>query len=149
MIAGLYGLLLALILVMRLAPDSPAGRALNRQMVEEPMRHLAAFERHHLLMAVILIGMMIGGGELALVMGPEFVTAYALDLAIYFDAIMVGYVLAAAARAKSAWRAIPPRWPRRARARRLAHRRRRSRVAAARRKSPANDDEPAPVRRAA
>ena len=104
MLAAIYGLCLALMLVMRLAPDSWLGGMLVRQLVERPLRLAADLERHHLIYVVILAGFMIGGGEVFAVLGPELVAAYALNSAIYFDAVLVAYTLAAVSLARESVR---------------------------------------------
>ena len=44
-----YGLFLALLMVMRLAPDSALGRMLNRHLVERPLEWLGELDRRQLL----------------------------------------------------------------------------------------------------
>jgi len=142
------GFMAAVTLVLWLAPGSEAGRTLHRQLVERPLEALSDMKRHHLIFFVIIAGFSIAGGEAMALLGPEFVAAYALDLAIYLDAVMVTYALSAVAMARSGggWlknavmRSARPVRPRRKRA---------TRRPAGPRKS-ANDDDPAPaVRRAA
>lgn len=115
-----YGLFLALVMVMRLAPDSALGRLLNRHLVERPLEWLANFDRRQLL--------------------------YAWDLAVYLDAVAVTYALAAVAKAKFAMRAVRLRGA--VLLGRLGRRPRRARrTSAARKASPdsaGNDDDPAP-----
>jgi len=140
MLAGFYGLWLALMLVMRFAPHSWLGSVLNRQLVERPLQFAAGLERHHLIYFVIMSGMIIGGGEVIAILGPELVAAYALNSAIYFDAILVAYTLAAVSFARNALRYTRVRLHGGRRVRRLlaARRRRVRRVRTAR--APANDD---------
>jgi len=140
MTLGLCALMLALVLVMRLAPQSPAARVLQRQLVELPLRWLAGLERHQLIFVLIMAGFAAGGVEMIALLGPELVTAYAVDLAIYLDALAVTYLVVTVARLRAAARAV--RWhlkrlgvSRGIRRRRRAQRRGRNRPPAA------NDDE--------
>ena len=136
MVTVIFGFMLAITLVMWLAPGSSAGRALHRQLVEKPLDKLARFERHHLLYIVFLAAIMLGGGEIALLMGAEFMAAYAMEMALYFDAVIVSYAVAALAglkRVGSGIRAILPRLPR--------ARRKRDKAASRPPLKPANDDE--------
>src|SRR5690606_38556381 len=94
------GFMAAITLVMWLAPQSPAGRTLNEQLVERPLGALSRMKRHHLIYFVIMAGFMMGGGEVLALAGPEFVAAFAIDLAIYFDAVIVTYTLSALATAR-------------------------------------------------
>lgn len=150
MLMGFYGLCLALILVMRLAPQSPLGRTLVQQLVEEPLHRISRLERHQLIfwlmMAVLLA---IGGEVIALMGGLELTTLYLIDLSIYLDAVMATYLLAVTVRGTSAWQAlagvIRPRLSRRGTARRRRIRADRTTVE----RGANDDDEPAPVRLAA
>ena len=67
-----YGLFLALLMVMRLAPDSALGRMLNRHLVERPLEWLGELDRRQLLYAVILVAMCLGAGEAIAVIGSDF-----------------------------------------------------------------------------
>lgn len=138
------GFMIAITLVMWLAPDSAAGRAMHRNLVERPLEALAKFERHHLIYFVIMLGFMIGGGEVFAILGPEAVAAFALDFAIYIDAVLVTYALSAAAMAKRS-----ASWMKRVIIRpfaRIAPRRKRTARRSTPRRSSANDDDPDPAR---
>lgn len=128
-----------LTLVMWLVPDAPAARFLHRYLVKLPLHSAAKLERHHLLFVLIITGLMIAGGEAFAIIGPEFVAAYAIDMAIYLDAVLVTYALSAASQARStigwtmgAYRKLLRR-PQ-------ALRRKRRRTDGASGKKPANDD---------
>ena len=137
------GFMAAITLVMWLAPASAAGRVLHRQLVERPLEALSDIKRHHLIFVVIIAGFALAGGEAMAILGPEVASAFALDLAIYLDAVMVTYALSAAAMAKrgGGWlryaimRRAPRLRPRSKRAPRVSVRPRKS----------ANDDDPAPA----
>ncbi|KRA82738.1 hypothetical protein [Altererythrobacter sp. Root672] len=144
MVYGLYGLCVALMLVMRFAPDSWVGSVLNKHLVNKPLEHLADFERHKLFYLVIMSALMIGGGEVIILLGPEVVAAYAMQLAIYYDAVLVAYALAAAAVARNVVRYVRLRLGNGKAARRLvAARRRRSRPVKRMLPSANDDDGPA------
>ena len=89
--AAFLGFTIAITLVMWLAPETDAGKLLHRQLVERPLNALARFERHHLWYIVIFAGFAVGGGEMALLLGSEYIAVFAMDLAIYFDAVLVTY----------------------------------------------------------
>ena len=140
---ALLGFMAAITLVMWLAPGSEAGRALHRQLVARPLEALSDIERHHLVFFVIMAGFAIGGGEAMAVLGPEFVAAYALDLAIYLDAVMVTFALSAVAMARSGDGRLRNAVMRIAR--RMRPRSKRTTRKAVRPRKSANDDDPAPV----
>jgi len=102
---ALTGCLLFLLLIMLLLPASEAGQLLHLQLVERPLAWLAGCERHHLIYALIIGSILVGGGELMFLAGPELVTMWAMNLSIYFDAVIVTYALSAlvAARGLKSW----------------------------------------------
>ena len=97
---AILGFMTTIILIMWLVPNSDIGRALHRQLVERPLETISGLRRHDLLFFVIMAGLMVAGGEAIAVLGPEVVSAYALDLAIYVDAVLLTYALSAVAMAK-------------------------------------------------
>ena len=139
MTLSLCGLMLALVLVMRLAPQSLLARLLHRQLVELPLRWLAGLERHQLIFVLIMTAFAAGGVEAIAVLGPEMVAGYAIDLAIYLDALAVTYALAALAQLRAAARAV--RWRLKRLAMKVARRRRRAQRRVRSRPQAANDDE--------
>jgi hypothetical protein len=144
--AAFYGFCLALMLVMRLAPDSPLGRWLNHNIVQEPLARAAALERHHLIFLAIASVMLLAVGETIAIYGTfEWAMISAFDLSIYLDAVAVTAVFGVAARFRGVMQVLRGRGGVRARPKRAA-RRRRTRAGA--RKPPtksANDDDPAPA----
>lgn len=139
------GFVLVLIMVLRLAPHAPAARLLRDWLVTEPLAKLGQLKSHHLLFAVILPLMLVGGMELLIAAGSvDFLMVYALDLAIYFDAMLVAYALAAFAVARNSLRYTRLRLGGGRAARRVtAARRRRSRQARRTLPSANDDDRPA------
>ena len=140
---AILGFSLCTFLVLLVIPDSQLGRMLHRQLVERPLQKLADIKRHHLIFFAIMAGFTIAGGEAMAILGPEVVSAFALDLAIYLDAVIVTYALSAVAMAKRGggwfkYAVLRRPWRMRVRSRRAA------RTTVRPRKS-ANDDEPAPV----
>jgi hypothetical protein len=106
MLLAFYGLVLSLILVMHLAPDSPLGRAALRQLVERPLAWFAGLTRQKV-MAGLLVGIVFfGGAEVVVVMGPELMAAYLVDLALYLDVVVLTGALASLARMRDRLRAI-------------------------------------------
>ena len=144
---GICGILLATMCVMRFFPDSSAGRMLNRWLVEIPLQRAAQLERHHLIFALVMIGLMLAGGEVIAVLGPDFAVVYALDVSLYIDFLVVAVTLASVARTKSGVAALRVGLTSLgARLRRVFGRRRVRDVPAKRDKAPsANDDDPAPA----
>lgn len=139
MMTSLLGFMLAVMLVMWWVPDSPAGKLLRRQLVERPVEWFLQFERHRLIYLVLLVGMALAGGEMIVLLGPEVIATYA----IYLDAVLVSYALAAVAVARNSLRYMRLRWRRGIRVRRLVVGRRRRRRQLVRRQLPsaANDED--------
>ena len=144
MTVAFCGFTLALVLVMRLAPQSSLARLLQRQLVETPLDKLSRLKGHHLLYAAILPLLLLGGGEVLVAAGSvDFIMVYAMDLAIYFDAILFVYAVAAYTVARNSLRYTRLRMHKGVRVRRLvAARRRRQRVTASVRPSANDDDGP-------
>lgn len=142
-----YGLCLALMLVMRFAPQSPLGRWLNLNFIQEPLVRMAALERHHLIFLVIVSVMLLAAGETIAIYGTfEWAMISAFDLSIYLDAVAVTAVLGTAARFRSVMQVLRGRRIARTMPKRAARRRRRTWAGG--RKPPAksaNDDGPAPA----
>lgn len=99
---GFVGFLLVAMLVMLLVPDSPTGKLFHRHLVERPLERVANLKRHHLILVVLMAGIMISGGEIMALAGPEFIAAYAVDMALYLDLVIVSYAVVAVRRAKAA-----------------------------------------------
>ena len=100
---AIYGVLLALMLVMRFAPASPIGRALNRQLVEVPLRVLGGMQRHHLIFLIVMAALLVAGSEVILALGSmDFAVLYALDVSLYVDGLLMTLALASVARTRSA-----------------------------------------------
>lgn len=97
---------LLMILLLRYGPDVPAMRSLRKVLVEVPSQRLASVERHQLLFAIILVALTLGGGELMILFGPEFLFAYSLNLALYFDAVAAASCLAAVSAVRQSARYI-------------------------------------------
>ena len=142
-VIALTGFMLIALAAMLAVPETPFGRLCHRELVERPARKLASFRSHHVLYALILIPVMLSGGEFIAVLGPEFFAAYAMELAIYIDAVVLTFVASAYARIREAFShlrhlATRPFRGRRARTKRSAPRPMRQR-------RPANDDEREPA----
>ena len=140
------GLLVVVLLAMLAAPATPFACLCHRELVERPIAALAKFRSHHLLYAVILVPVLLSGGEFVAILGPEFFAAYAMELAIYVDALIVTLALSAWAQAKTVVQHVRMRIMR---PRNRARRRRSATGVRARRASANDDDDPQPVRLAA
>ena len=147
MMTAFYGFCLALMAVMRFAPQSPLGLWLNRNFVEQPLARMATLERHHLIMFVIVAAMLLGVGETIAIYGTfEWAIISAFDLSIYLDAVAVTAVLGAAARLRGIVQVLGVGRSARSIPKRAARRRRRKRVGAPTpAQKSANDDDPAPA----
>jgi hypothetical protein len=99
----------ALTLFMRFGPPIPFRKLLHEHLVERPLRWLLTKRRHDILYLLIVTAMLLGGGEVLLLMGPELALGFAADLALYVDVMAVSYLLAAVAGAKAALRAVRAR----------------------------------------
>lgn len=139
-----YGIFIGMILQLKFAPDSAMGRLLNRFLVENPIAMMSKFRPHHLLYVAILIPLMMAGGDIIAIMGPEVVATYALDLAIYFDAIAVTLALSAGAGVRSGF-ALLANAGRRLLRRPEVSRKKRSQTTRPVDRTPSNDDDD-PVR---
>ena len=145
---ALTGFATIVLLAMLLAPATPFGRLCHEELVERPVRALSRFRSHHLLYAAILIPVMLSGAEFIALLGPEFFAAYAMELAIYLDAVVVSLAVSAYANVRATTQrfaalvqAVLARGPR-SRSKRAASSRKPDRL-------PANDDEDRPARRLA
>lgn len=131
--------LAALVAVMLFASETAIAVWLHRHLVEEPLRLAARFERKHILFLVVGLIALQG---FAMTLPAEMAMIMAWDMTVYVDLLIAGWTLSAFARLRSvrAWMALQVArfMPRRAcvRARRIRR--------AARRRSAANDDHPAP-----
>ena len=96
------GFLALLILMMKLWPATPAGRCLHRAFVEIPLELAGLAERRHL----ILIGLLMFGGQLVVVLGPELAFAYAMDLSLYGEAVIATALATAAVRVRYVWQKL-------------------------------------------
>ncbi|WP_197920651.1 hypothetical protein [Aurantiacibacter sediminis] len=140
---ALTGCLAVILIALLLAPQTPFARLCHRQLVERPASALAKFRPHHIIYAVILIPVMLSGGEFIALLGPEFFAAYAMELAIYVDAVIVSVLASTAASIKAFAGSIRQRFNRlssrkSARTKRAARKPQRDRM-------PANYDEHVPA----
>lgn len=101
-----YGFLVLLALFMRFGPDVPFRRMLNRHLVERPIDLVLSHKRVQYLALVIGAVMLLIGGEWILLFGPELLLAYAADVALYVDVV----VIAAASASWTRAHAVLTRW---------------------------------------
>lgn len=105
-----WGILLVLALFMRFGPDIPFRRMLNRHLVERPLNILLARRRHQLVFMIIAPLMLLLGGEAILIFGPELMLAYAADVALYIDLVVIAAASASWTRAHAALSRWRPRF---------------------------------------
>lgn len=146
----LTGLFAMSILIMTLFPATPLARSLHRWLVEWPLDMASRMERRHVLVILILL---FAGQSLALIGGTELAIAYAVDMSVYADALLLSYLAGAAVRLRNGWWVARPALGRLASAiARPRARARRTKPAARRPDAASNDDDPAwilPAMRAA
>jgi hypothetical protein len=98
---------LVLTLVLRFGPDVPFLRFLRAVAVETPARWLSRLERRQIVLVVLLVAIVLAGGELYLIFfGPEFAALFASNLGLYLDAMVISAVLSVATVARRAIRII-------------------------------------------
>ena len=98
----LMGMLGVAILTMRLWPTTPSARWLHRVLVEAPLALAARGTRKDL----ILIGLILFGGQIVMLLGPEAALIYLLDLSFYAEAVVATTVAATTARLGSGWQGL-------------------------------------------
>ena len=143
-----FGFAACVAVAMLFFPHTPFARLCHRELVERPVAALSRFRSHHILYAVILVPVLLSGGEFVAILGADFLAAYAMELAIYFDAMLISVGAAVLARIRHAahvFRGMVLRRPRTNRPRGPRSKRRSTGGA----RKPANDDEPRPARIAA
>lgn len=94
------GSLLMAMLIAKLFPDTPIGRLLHLYLVELPLQLGSKIERKHVILALILL---VGGQAFILAAPLDLALIYAVDLALYIDALAAVSAAAALGWAKSAW----------------------------------------------
>lgn len=143
---GLEIFALGLIITMRFFPETAFARLLHFHLVEQPMARLSKLERHHLLFLMTAIAMLFAASEVIAIVGSADVAlSIAWDMSLYFDAVAVAAIVAAARHISLAVRFTRTHLSARTGLlRRRGRRERRSRRQAS---APvkANDDDPAPA----
>ena len=103
---AITGFLLCALVAMLLFADTDFGSLCHRELVERPVERLRNLRRVDLIFAIVLLAVGMSGGELFYLLGPEFFAAYAMDVALYFDVMLVAYAGAAVTRVRHASAAI-------------------------------------------
>jgi hypothetical protein len=135
MVAGLPALAMCFI---KLFPRTLTAEALHLYLVELPIRAAQNLERRHLILLAIFLAI---GQSLALIGSAELAIAYAVDMSIYYDALLAASAVTAAMHIKAAWLSLKTRIPRLPDPRPLINARSPRRAkAGASRQAPANDD---------
>ena len=95
-------LMIAAIALMRWRPDLPFARLLEEWLARRPVAWVLRRTRQEVLGWIIGGVLLVLGGEYVLLMGgPHVMLAYAAELAIYLDAMVITATVAAAARVRS------------------------------------------------
>ena len=106
----LNGFFLVFIAAIKLWPSAPFIRSLHKTIVEIPCVWLARAERRHIIVALIVVAMLMAGGEMLAIFGSiDAMVVYSLDLSLYLDAIGAVLAAAAAIRFKSAYHLVKAR----------------------------------------
>lgn len=138
------------IFVVRLFPETPAGKWLHLYLVEMPLRWASRLERKYVIFALLIV---IAGPTLTLAAPLDLALIYALDLSLYIDVVVAVGTAAVVTRGKMAWAAFKVRASSIMRANRTARPPSRKKRAPSLRtpRQPTNDDdaEPAPLATAA
>jgi hypothetical protein len=95
-------LVFLIMLFMRFGPDIPFRRMLNRHLAERPVRAALGFERRQVIFLGVAAALFLLGGEMVLILGPEFLLAYAADVALYLDLLVVSTLASGMARMRGA-----------------------------------------------
>ncbi|MBA3942570.1 MAG: hypothetical protein C0520_15290, partial [Sphingopyxis sp.] len=90
--------LASLVAVMLLAPETPIARSLHRNLVEDPLRLAARFERKHVLFLVVGLASL---QSFAMVLPAEMAMIMAWDLTVCVDLLIASWTLSAFARLRS------------------------------------------------
>lgn len=96
MLTGFLGLV---VLTIKLWPATPLGQCLHRAFVELPLELADRVERRHL----ILVGLLMFGGQLVMLLGPQLAVVYALELSIYGEAVIATTLATAVIRVRFVW----------------------------------------------
>ena len=135
MLIGFFALAMV---IMKLFPETPLAQRLMLYLVALPIEAARKLERKHLILLAILL---FAGQSFALIGSAELALAYAVDMSLYYDALITVSTAAAATRLKAAGLAVRMRWRRLCGGRPLTRARRpRQSKQAAPRKQAANDD---------
>ncbi|KLI62799.1 hypothetical protein [Aurantiacibacter marinus] len=89
----LTGFLLCALVAMLMFPQTDFARLCHQQLIDRPVFWLSRFRTHHLVYVIVLVPLMLSGGEFLALLGPEFFAAYAMELAIYIDAVIFGLAM--------------------------------------------------------
>jgi hypothetical protein len=96
----LTGVFTLAVLIAKLFPETPIGRALHSCLVEEPSRLAARVERKHLIYLALLL---LAGQAMAAVVSFDLALLAAWDISIYLDLTLAVWTIAAVARGKVTW----------------------------------------------
>ena len=99
MLAALFG---AAIVIMKRWPMLPIARLLHFALVDAPLDLAERLERKHL----ILLGLVLFGGQAIAFLGPELALVYAMDVSFYVEAATATTLAAAASRIRYGWKAF-------------------------------------------
>ncbi len=90
-------LLAGLILFLRLGRELPLGRTLHGRLVEAPVHWALTAERREVLFVAFTLVLFVVGADMVLLLGSaDLLLVLSWNLSVYFDALLVGAVLALA-----------------------------------------------------
>lgn len=97
----LAGLITGVILAIKLCPDIPLTDFLRAYLVDAPARWIDGAERHHILCAIIVIGLLTNPEVgILLSVADMSLVSFALHTSLYVDAVVVAATVTALARLK-------------------------------------------------
>jgi len=105
----IWGLALMAMLVMKLWPETPAGRWLHECLVERPVELASKIKRRHIIFLIIGLAVMYAFAEIGM---PHLGVVMALDVSAYVDILITAMTVAAVARTRGGWAALRARFTR-------------------------------------
>lgn len=98
------GLLALCIVTIRVFPKTPAAQWLNDNLVARPLAWISSLKRHDIILLFVLVVLFSTAGEFIVVFGAGELFALAVNLSLYFDALLVTIVTAIATTVATGWR---------------------------------------------
>jgi len=134
----ILGFLLFATVIARSFPDTPFSRTLVKHLVEVPIDAVKKLERRHI---ILLVFVLFAGQSLAVFGSAELALAYAIDMSVYYDLLIVAWTTSALKGLKTNLFSLKLLLLRRPQRRRIANGASTASPAPALKVEPANDEE--------